>query len=110
MHNNEQQSLHSQDVVHFYSRVGQQEALGEWSTALVDFLKQQPVKVCENITISQLKPRNLSQACQLNLKKSHTFAQSPSQPIMLRAASNISPRAVNVTYGKDCLSLRINSH
>lgn len=30
----------------------------------------------------------------------HTLAQSPSQPIIPRAASNISPSADNVTYGK----------
>ena len=33
-------------------------------------------------------------------QKNITFAHSPSQAIMSRAAWNISPRAANVTYGK----------
>lgn len=107
---NIQLSSHSQDAFHFYSRVVQLEDQEEWSNAQVDFRKQLPAEVSKSTNLTKGKTKFHIHLSVVNIiqypecaSNEYTLAQSPSQPIMPRAAWNISPRAANVTYRKDIL-------
>jgi hypothetical protein len=110
---NIQLSSHSQDAFHFYSRVVQLEDQEEWSSARVDFQKQLPAEVSKSTNSTKGKTKFHIHLRAVNIiqypecaSNAYTLAQSPSQPIMSRAAWNISPRAANVTYRKDILKLK----
>jgi hypothetical protein len=111
---NIQLSSHSQDAFHFYSRVVQLEDQEEWSNAQVDFQKQLPAEVIKSSNSTKGKTKFHIHLRAVNITQypdcannAYTLAQSPSQPIMPRAAWNISPRAAKVTYKKYILKFKL---